>query len=63
MEILKAPDIAKPEFVTELTVKERPEIKVVSLSGKGDPMKAFDEEVAKVISWLEAKGIKPAAQL
>lgn len=58
MKILKAPEIPKPKFVSEVIVKERPEIKVVSLFGKGDPMISFDKRAAEVISWLKRKGVK-----
>lgn len=48
----------KPAFVSEFEQKIRPEMKVVSLSGKGDPMFSFDEKIAAILSWLETKGIR-----
>jgi len=59
METLKSKKIEKPDFVDEVTVKTRPELKVVSLSGKGDPMETFDERLSQVFSWLKHKDIKP----
>jgi len=52
--------IEKPDFVSEVTVKTRPEIRVVSLSGKGDPTTTFDKRLSQVFSWLKRKGIKLA---
>jgi effector-binding domain-containing protein len=60
MEILKVPDIPRPEFVSEIVIKERPEIKAISLSGKGNPTVNFDPKAAEIFAWLERKGIKPA---
>lgn len=58
MEGLKAPNIKKPEFVSEVVVKVRPEIKVVSLSGKGDPLETFDHKISEVFSWLGDKWVQ-----
>ncbi|RJQ24699.1 AraC family transcriptional regulator [Candidatus Parcubacteria bacterium] len=44
-------------LVTEVEQKIRPPIKVVSLSGKGDPRPQLGKEMAKIYSWLEKKGI------
>jgi DNA gyrase inhibitor GyrI len=50
----------RPDFLSEIVIKIRPELKVVSLSGRGDPMKTFDEKLSQVLSWLERKDIEPA---
>ncbi len=60
MEILKAGSIEKPKFCSNVTRKTRPEIKAVTISGKGDPMLTFDEKAARVHRLLEEKGVKPA---
>jgi len=60
METLRTPTVEKPEFVSEVVIKTRPKIEVVSLAGKGDPMQTFDDKAQKLLNWLEEKGIKPA---
>lgn len=49
--------IEKPAFVSDFEHKTRPAMKIVSLSGKGDPMFSFDEKIASILSWLETKGL------
>lgn len=49
--------VEKPTFVSKFEQKIRPSIKIVSLSGKGDPMLTFDQKVAKISSWLDTRGI------
>jgi effector-binding domain-containing protein len=60
MEKLKSFDIVRPEFVSEVVIKARPEMMAVCLSGRGDPMETFDEKAAKVHVWLKRRGIEPA---
>jgi len=59
MEKLKAPEITRPEFLSETTLKTRPEMKVISLPGKGDPRVTFDKKAEKLYTWLEDREIKP----
>ncbi|MBI2019503.1 GyrI-like domain-containing protein [Candidatus Daviesbacteria bacterium] len=58
MKILRTPKITKPEFLSEVIVKIRPEIKVVSLSGKGEPLEAFNHKISKVFTYLADKRVK-----
>jgi len=60
METLKNSSIERPEFCSEVARKTRPEIKAVTISGKGDPMLTFDEKAARIHRLLEQKGVKPA---
>jgi len=50
-------NLERPQFVSEVELKDRAAIKFVSLSGKGDPMLSFDEKRDKVLSWLKSKGL------
>lgn len=59
MEKLKASEVLKPKFVSEVEIKTRPEMRVVSLPGKGDPMRAFNKKARKLYEWLSKKEIKP----
>ena len=59
METLKSQRVEKPEFVSEVVIKTRPEMRIISLSGEGDPMKTFDKRLAQVFSWMESRGILP----
>jgi effector-binding domain-containing protein len=56
----KAISAEKPDFVSEVVIKTRPKMRVVSLSGRGDPMRTFDNRLKQVYEWLKGKGIKPA---
>lgn len=58
MKTLRAPNIGRPEFLSEVTIKLRPGIKVVSLSGKGDPLEAFEHKISKIFAYLEDKKVK-----
>ena len=58
MKTLKAPNIKKPDFVSDVSIKVRPEIKVVSLAGMGDPLETFDHKVSEVFAWLGDKWVR-----
>lgn len=51
--------IKKPEFVSEVCVKDRPELKVLSVGGKGDPREAFDKKIDALLCRLSKMGVKP----
>ncbi len=53
-------EIRKPTFVTEMEVKSRPEIKIISLKGKGEPLENFDSKAEELHLFLHQKGIEPA---
>ncbi len=52
-------NIKKSQFVSEIELKNRPTIKLVSLSGKGDPALTFDTKMGKVLAWLKSKDLSP----
>jgi len=55
MEVLKSNVIEKPKFVSDVTIKIRPEVQVISLHGKGDPMLSFDQTTVKIMEFLKGK--------
>ena len=58
MEMLTAFGVTKPEFLSGIALRTRLGMSVISLSGKGDPQKTFDEAEKKLYIWLKNKGVK-----
>ena len=51
-------EIKKPSFLTEVELKLRPEIKVATLEGMGEPQEYFDPKAEKLIHFLKKKGVQ-----